>query len=75
LLRGAECSVKSPNKNAKKPIKEGVGASCAIVKLPKKITTKSPNKIRAEVCALMMLLKPIQIIEPPHFAKCGGKRA
>ena len=55
---------KSPNKNAKKPIKEGIGASCATVKLP--------NKIRGEVCALMMLLKPIQIIEPPHLYKCGG---
>ena len=76
----AECSVKSPNKilakslnkNAKKPIKEGIGASCATVKLPNKMTTKSPNKIRGEVCALMMLLKHIQIIEPPHLYKSGG---
>ena len=68
-----DLTAKSPNKNAKKPIKEGIGASCATVKLPNKIKTKSPNKIRGEVCALMILLKPIQIIEPPHFAKCGGK--
>jgi predicted HTH transcriptional regulator len=31
------------------------------------LTAKSPNKIRGKVCALMLLLKPIQIIGTTAF--------